>query len=42
MPNDNYKTTVIDEAFENELDNIIQLCSKYHQVNSVMIVGDLI
>ncbi len=41
MPNDNYKKTMIDETFENEIDNIIQLCSKYHQVNSVMIVGDL-
>ncbi len=41
MPNDNYKKTVVDEVFENEVDNIIQLCSKYHQVNSVMIVGDL-
>ncbi len=41
MPNDNYKKTVVDEAFKNEIGNIIQLCSKYHQINSVMIVGDL-
>ncbi len=41
MCNDNYKKTVVDEAFENEIDTIIHLCSKYHQVNSVMIVGHL-
>ncbi len=41
MPIDNYKTTVVDEDFENEIANIIQLCLKIHHVNSVMIVGDL-
>ncbi len=41
MPNDNYKKMVVDVDFENEIDYIIQFCSRYHQVNSVMIVGDL-
>ncbi len=42
MPNDNFRVNHIDPIFEEEVDNIEQLCHKYSSgINDVMLIGDL-
>ncbi len=41
LPNANYRRNDVDPEFEEEMDNIEQLCHRYSHVNAVMIVGDL-
>ena len=41
LPNDNYHNTQVSQEFDDEVENIVQLCIKYSDFNSVLLVGDM-